>query len=120
MSAEEQLPDGPFWPWPGQPVPHLVLPYLPPPRFAAGERVGTRWGSGTVIRVLDWALFESRAYLVRLVGSSAPPGFGHRFGEDDLTPMQQEPEAAAVEPLSLIHDGQAGVQQLALFDSEET
>jgi hypothetical protein len=82
----------PIWPFPGQPQrpwweccpPHN----LPPPRFAVGDRVETRWGAATVLRVYDHEHFDGRAYQLRYDwAQDAPPGFGHRWGESDMRPL---------------------------------
>ena len=41
------------WPFPGSNTPPPVYD-LPPPAFGVGDRVATRWGSGTVCGVCDW------------------------------------------------------------------
>lgn len=88
----------PIWPFPGASGPwwEAYPPHnLPPPRFAVGDRVRTRWGSYTVLSVSDHEFFGSRAYHCRPDGSSAPPGFGHQWGEADMEPLVEriaEPE----------------------------
>ena len=97
------------WPFQGTDAAPEQAPPLPPPRFAVGNRVTTRWGRATVEQICDWATLGGRAYQVRHAWSSAPPGFGHFFGEDDIelagpepaTPNheeEQEPAAAAPAP----------------------
>lgn len=84
----------PIWPFPGCNGPwwESYPPHnLPPPRFAPGNRVRTRWGSYTVLVVHDHEHFGSRSYHCRPDGSSAPPGFGHTWGEDDMEPLVDRP-----------------------------
>lgn len=97
----------PIWPFPGQasaPWWECYPPHnLPPARFAPGDRVTTRWGTATVLQAYDYEHFDGRAYQIRYDGSSAPPGFGHRWSEADMQPLVEqaaEPEAdEAIEPV---------------------
>jgi hypothetical protein len=93
----------PIWPFPGQPQrpwweccpPHN----LPPPRFAVGDRVETRWGAATVLRVYDHEHFDGRAYQLRYDwAQDAPPGFGHRWSESDMRPLVEASGSADDEP----------------------
>lgn len=84
---------------------------LPPARYAVGDRVRTPWGAGTIARVYSRDHFgHGRAYNVHHDFSSAPPNFGHEFGEREILPLpQQDPEANC-------NDGPArGLEQLELF-----
>lgn len=109
----------PIWPFPnsGEPWWHSRPPHnMPPPRFSEGDRVRTRWGSYTVLSVLDWEHFGSRAYHCRPDGSGAPPGFGHTWGEADMEPLAEQ--AAELEPEEVFQPAPAPgprVEQLALF-----
>lgn len=108
----------PIWPFPVQDAARWFEAYpphnLPPPRFAVGDRVETRWYFGTVIRVFDCEHFGSRCYQVRGDGSDAPPGFGHRWAEDDMQPARERPaepeEDAPAQPAP-----RAEAPQLELF-----
>lgn len=81
------------WPFPGDTSPPPVYD-LPPPKFATGDRVESRWGWATVIKPLDWpGLDGSRKYLVKHDWSTGPEGFGHCFGELDLMPLAHQPVA---------------------------
>jgi hypothetical protein len=109
-----------IWPFPGQgtsPWWDAYPPHnLPPPRFAVGDRVETRWYTGTVIRVYDCEHFGSRLYTVRGDCSDAPPGFGHRWSEHDMQPARPravEPEEDEAPQLAA-HPRQAS-PQLELF-----
>lgn len=90
----------PIWPFPGQdtsPWWECYPPHnMPPPRFSAGDRVQTRWGCATVLRVYDYERHTGRAYQLRYDWSSSPPesGFGHLWSEDEMEPLTQaaEPE----------------------------
>jgi hypothetical protein len=95
------------WPFPGQE--HLPAPVydLPPARFAVGDQVKTRWGTATVLKVNDWPAIAGRAYLVKHTWSTAPEGFGHQFGEDDIE-LLAKAEPAPITKL-------ASVPQLDLF-----
>ena len=113
--------NAPIWPFPGQPQrpwweccpPHN----LPPPRFAVGDRVETRWGSATVLRVYDHEHFDGRAYHLRFDFSSAEPGFGHHWSEADMQPAgpqptwHDEPAQAEAAPAAKAET----VEQLELF-----
>lgn len=112
--------NAPIWPFPGQPQrpwwecypPHN----LPPPRFSPGDRVVTRWGSATVLRVYDYEHFDGRLYQIRYDFSSAPEGFGHRWSEADMQPLlEQAREEEAEEVFQPPPLPRAGVEQLALF-----
>lgn len=110
----------PIWPFPGQSSDRWWEAYpphnLPPPRFAVGDRVTTRWGSATVLRIHDWEHFGSRGYHLRFAGSDAPAGFGNTWGEADMQPLverQAAPEPEEVfQPVAV--PGRA-VEQMALF-----
>lgn len=101
MSSERAVP---IWPFPGDGDPWWVSypPHnLPPPRFQVGDRVETRWYFGTVLQVFDYEHFGSRCYHVRGDCSDAPPGFGHRWAEDDMQPAparERAPEPEDDEP----------------------
>ncbi len=110
----------PIWPFPGQSSDRWWEAYpphnLPPPRFAVGDRVETRWGSATVLRIYDYEHFDGRRYQLRYDFSSAPEGFGHGWGENDMQPLverQPEPEAVEVFQPSAVPRG--AVEQMALF-----
>lgn len=112
----------PIWPFPGDNTPwwHAYPPHnLPPPRFAIGDRVTTRWGSATVLQVHDWEHFGSRGYHLRYDFSSSPPGFGHTWSEADMHPLAEHP--AESEDDEVFHvppkPGQQAsqVEQLRLF-----
>lgn len=100
------------WPFPGQDEGPPPVYDLPPPRFAVGDRVITRWGWATVGRVMDWPnCSDTRAYHVRHDWCDSPPGFGHIFGEADMEPLVEPPrtEEPADEPPA------APAPQLELF-----
>ena len=109
----------PIWPFPGQSEGRWWENYpphnLPPPAFSVGDRVVTRWGTATVLRVYDYEGFAGRAYQVRYDFSSAPPGFGHQWGENDMQPAPppcadwDEPEEPAPAPVKV------AAPQLELF-----
>lgn len=85
----------PLWPFPGQEVAwweHYPPHNLPPPRFAVGDCVETRWGRAVVISVKDYEGLAGRCYLVKHDWSSAPPGFGHWFGEHGMQPAGPLPQ----------------------------
>lgn len=87
-----------YWPFPGQE--HLLppsLPDLPPAKYAAGDRVESRWGGATVLAPLDWCWVDGTwMYHIRHdFADDAPPGFGHCFAEDELQPGR--PKAPAVD-----------------------
>lgn len=64
---------------------------LPPARYAIGDRVTSSWGRGTVCGVEVWAMGDAgRAYTVHHDFSSAPPNFGHCFGEFHLQPLSSQ------------------------------
>lgn len=109
----------PIWPFPGADPSRWWEAYpphnLPPPRWAAGDRVQTRWGRATVLSVHDWEFFGSRAYHVRHDGSEAPPGFGKTWGEEDMHPVMEPPVEVEDEPLAVIVSPRAQVPQLELF-----
>ena len=93
----------PIWPFPGQntaPWWECYPPHnLPPPRFAVGDRVQTRWGYATVTRIYDYEYFDGRLYQLHYDWSSAPVAFGHRWSEADMEPLVErieEPEEAEV------------------------
>jgi hypothetical protein len=78
---------------------------MPPPRFAVGGLVETRWGSATVLRVYDHEHFDGRAYQLRYDWvQDTPPGFGHHWSESDMQPAgprptwHDEPAQAEVAP----------------------
>lgn len=110
----------PIWPFPGHASPwwEAYPPHnLPPPRFAVGDRVRTRWGSYTVLVVRDRELFGSREYHCRPDGSSAPPGFGHAWGEADMQPLVVE-QIREPEPEEVFQPAPAqgsAVEQMELF-----
>lgn len=85
----------PIWPFPGQSADQWFEAYpphnLPPPRFDVGDRVTTRWGRATVLRVHDCEHFGSRGYHVRYDGSDAPAGFGKTWSEADMQPLVEQP-----------------------------
>jgi len=83
----------PIWPFPGTDWSWAAYPphNLPPPRFSVGDRVQTRWGRATVVRIHDWEWFGSRAYHLRDDGSDAPPGFGKTWSESDMEPVVDLP-----------------------------
>lgn len=112
--------NAPIWPFPGQPQRPWSECYpphnLPPPRFAVGDRVVTRWGRATVLRVYDHEHFDGRAYHLRFDFSSAPEGFGHQWSEADMQPLVEQPiEEEAEEVFQPPPLPRAGVEQLALF-----
>lgn len=82
----------PLWPFPGQgtsPWWECYPPHnMPPPRFSVGDRVQTRWGCATVLRVFDYERFTGRAYHLHYDWSDSPPasGFGHLWSEDEMEP----------------------------------
>jgi hypothetical protein len=95
------------WPFPGQA--HLPPPVydLPPPHFAVGDQVKTRWGTATVLRVFDWPGVSGRSYLVKHTWSTTPDGFGHQFCEDAIELLAKAEPAPINKP--------ASVPQLELF-----
>ncbi len=110
----------PIWPFPGQntaPWWECYPPHnLPPPRFAVGDRITTRWGSATVLRIHDCEHFGSRSYHVRHDDSSAPPGFGKTWSEADMEPLVdriEEPEE--VDVFQGLPVPAQRVEQMALF-----
>lgn len=109
----------PIWPFPnsGEPWWHAYPPHnMPPPRFAVGDRVRTRWGSYTVLSVHDWEYFGGRAYHCRPDGSSAPPSFGHTWGEHDMAPLVEQPaEEEGGEAFQALPSPRPGLEQLELF-----
>lgn len=106
-----------LWPFPGHPVEHRPPHNLPPPRFAVGDRVTTKWGSATVQRVCDYyGCSGSRTYHLRHDWCSSPEGFGHFFDEDDMQPLAEQAQAA--EPDDAADDEAAlrrGAEQMELF-----
>jgi hypothetical protein len=113
----------PIWPFPGQEGPwwEAYPPHnLPPPRFAPGDRVTTRWGSATVQRVYDCEYFDGRLYQLRYDwSSSAPPGFGHRWSENDMEQIAEGDQPAQVEadpqPQPPVLSDAPTLEQLELF-----
>lgn len=112
--------NAPIWPFPGQPQrpwweccpPHN----LPPPRFAVGDRVETRWGAATVLRVYDREHFDGRAYHLRFDFSSAPDGFGKTWSEADMQPrVEQAREEEPEETDLLMPAPRKAAPQLELF-----
>jgi hypothetical protein len=84
---------------------------LPTALYAVGSEVTTPWGRGTVCRVQNWAFQDrGRSYIVHHEFSSAPPNFGHCFGEADLTPAQRRPAQVMQEAAPAIE-----LQQLEMF-----
>lgn len=64
----------------------------PGQKFVPGDRVVTRWGRATVLKVWERPHFDSpRSYHVKHDWSDAPPGFGHQFGENECEPAGPEP-----------------------------
>lgn len=109
-----------IWPFPGQntsPWWEFYPPHnLPPPRFAVGDRVTTRWGSATVLRVYDHEHFDGRAYQLRYDFSSSPPGFGHQWSEADMQPLvEQAAEPDPEEVFQPAPTAAARVEQMELF-----
>jgi hypothetical protein len=84
---------------------------LPPACYAIGDRVTSKWGNGTICGVEAWAMGDAgRAYNVHHDFSSAPPNFGHCFGEFCLQPLSSR---RAEFPQDV--DPAAAVPQLELF-----
>lgn len=109
-----------IWPFPGQntaPWWECYPPHnLPPPRFAVGDRVTTRWGSATVLRVHDCEHFGSRSYHVRHDYTNAPPGFGKTWSEGDMEPLvEQAAGDEADEVFQALPPAGRAVEQMALF-----
>jgi len=89
-----------YWPYPRQEfkeLPESLIP-LQPPKYAAGDRVVSRWGEATVIEPLAYGWRGLRAYLVKHDWADGPPTFGHEVYEDDLQPGQPRSEPEQDEP----------------------
>lgn len=108
----------PIWPFPGQSAPwweHLPPHNLAPPCFAVGDRIETRWGRATVLRIYDHEHFDGRAYHVRHDGTASPPGFGKTWSESDMQPAEPEP-AWDDEPATPTTQACLDAPQLELFN----
>jgi hypothetical protein len=74
-------------------------PTLRPPKYSVGDRVESRWGDATVIRVLESAGIDgTREYVISHDWSGVDPPFGHQFEEDDLQPGRPRPAPEPDEP----------------------
>lgn len=109
-----------LWPFPGQPASPPPVHDLPQPRFSVGDRVTTRWGRATVMKVEDWPdCMGDRIYHVRHDWSDAPPGFGHLFGEGDMTLLVEQPhvldDAEVFQSPSMPVGAVVRVEQMELF-----